>query len=74
MEPLQQRVQHKAKGDQNRCRKALEQSVKLNPKNVEARRELRLIKMRMEKSKSGGGGGLFDGLIESFNKLRQRGK
>ena len=65
---------HKAKGDQNRCRKALEQSVKLNPKNVEARRELRLIKMRMEKSKQSSGGGLFDGLIESFKKLTKRDK
>ena len=60
---------HKAIGDQNRCRRALEQAVKLKPKHVEAQRELRLLKMRMEKQeKKGDGGGFLAGLLASFKK------
>lgn len=43
---------HKAKGDQNKMRKALERTVKLKARHVEAQRELRLLRMRSEKQKA----------------------
>lgn len=62
---------HKAKDDKNRCRRALEQAVKLNPKHVEAQRELRLMKMRMSKQEKEGGGGFLAGLLASFKKKKE---
>jgi tetratricopeptide (TPR) repeat protein len=43
---------HKSKGDLAKMRKALERTVKLKPRHVEAQRELRLLKMRQEKNKA----------------------
>jgi tetratricopeptide (TPR) repeat protein len=70
---------YKAVGKKGACREALEKALNLKPNYVEAKREIRLLKMRSGKGKgkgkkrrssSGSGGGLWDQLMQMFNKKK----
>jgi tetratricopeptide (TPR) repeat protein len=66
---------YKAIGKKGACREALEKALNLKPNYVEAKREIRLLKMRSGKGKkkrssSGSGGGLWDQLMQMFNKKK----
>ena len=69
---------YKAVGKKGPCREALEKALFLNPNYVEAKREMRLLKMRSGKGKKrpsrskskSGGGGLWDQLVDLLTKKR----
>jgi tetratricopeptide (TPR) repeat protein len=73
-------IYYKAIGKKGACREALEKALSLKPNYVEAKREIRLLKMRSGKgkkkrssSKSGAGssgGGLWDQLRDLLTKKR----
>ncbi len=72
---------YKANGKKSACRDALEKALFLNPNYVEAKREIRLLKMRSSKggkrrgssrrkTKSGSGDGLWAQLVNLLTKKR----
>ena len=70
---------YKAVGKTGACKESLDKALYLNANFVEAKRELRLLKMRSGKGKkrrptkskaSSGGGGLWDQLVDFFTKKR----
>jgi len=66
---------YKAVGKKSKCQQSLEQAISLNANFIEAKREMRLLKMRSgkgksRKKKSGGGEGLLGQLMAMFNKKR----
>ena len=68
---------YKAAGKTGACRDALEKALFLNANYVEAKREMRLLKMRSGKGKgrskrksSSGGGNLWDRFVEMLTKKR----
>ena len=62
---------HKQSGNTSQCRAALEQALFLNANLVEAKRELRLLRMRSGKGRrSKTSGGFFGKLMEQLTKKR----
>ena len=61
----------KQTGNTTECKAALEQALFLNANLVEAKRELRLLRMRSGKGRrSKGGGSFFGRLMEQLTKKR----
>lgn len=63
---------HKARNEPKKAKKALERSLRIKPNYVEAKRELRLLKMRMERQRKSAPTGAFGRFLAGLAAGRKK--